>query len=815
MQKQLPQQAQVVVIGGGIIGCSTAYHLAHLGWTDVVVLDRKTLASGTTWAAAGLLGQFKSNPQLTRLVKYANELYSRLEAETGLASGYVRVGSLSLCQTEDRYRELLRVADTARAYGIEIDEIPLSQAEALGPGMSTTGLKAAFHIPGDGVTNPIDTTLALAKGARNKGVRIFENTVVTGIDLVDGAVCGVQTDQGHLNCEYVVNCAGMWAPMIGGMVDVAIPLHPVEHSHAVTLPIEGLAKRFPIVRDFDGWTYFKAEAGGLLFGGSEPKAKPWGHKGIPEKWEFTRLQEDWDQFEVFMECALMRFPSLETAEIRSMDVVPESFTPDSNFIMGEAAGVRNFFIACGMNSTGIACAAGVGRELAQWMVQGYPESDFWPVSPKRFYGWQQNRTYLRDRAVEALGVNYHHHYPNRQKETARRAICSPLHDRLVGLGACFAQIAGWERADWFDPDGVASQHQYDWTTPNWFAYQAAEHKAARAGVVIYDGSSMAKFMVQGRDAEAVMQHLCANEMAVPMGKLVYTPVLNERGGFESDLTVTRLAEDHYFVVTATATGVRDMDWFRRNMPADALATITDVTHGFGMLAVMGPKSRQLLAGLTDADLGNAAFPYLTAQTIDMGYARPLALRISYVGELGWELYLPTNFMIPVFDALCAQGDKFVLKHIGLQAVNSLRVEAGYRHWEAEMTPDETPYEVGLEFGVKLDKGDFIGRRALLRQKERGIHRRLVSVTADNENIRLYGHEPVKRDGVIVGEITSGAYGHSLGRAVGMAFVARSDGPVDTSWIESGRYHATVEGADVALQVRLKAPYDPEGKRVRL
>ncbi|MCG8617055.1 MAG: FAD-dependent oxidoreductase, partial [Desulfobacterales bacterium] len=725
MTSQLPEAAQVVIIGGGIVGCSTAYHLADYGFTDVVVLERKTLSSGTTFAAAGMLGQFRSNRQLSRLVSYAHEIYPKLEEITGMGTGYYKSGSVSLAQTRDRYIELQRAASTARSYGIEFNEVSLSEARDLVPGMSTEGLEGAFYIPGDGYTNPIDTTMAFAKGARNQGVRIFQDTLVTDLIHSGERVTGVKTDMGDIACEYLVICGGMWSRQLGQWLDISVPLHPVKHYHAVTLPIEGMPLHMPMVRDYDGWTYFKGEGGGLLFGGSEPVAQPWGRKGIPKDWENNVLPEDWEQFEIFVDCAFDRFPAMEEAEFRSMDVVPESFAVDSNFIMGEAPGWDNVFLGCGMNSTGIACAGGVGRELARHIVQGYPEYDFWPVSPTRFYSWQQNMNYVEDRSVEALGVNYHLHYPNRQKETGRKAMWSPLNDRYTKLGACFSQISGWERPDWFAPQGVEPKHVYDWKMPNWFEHQANEHRAARENLGMYDGSSMAKIMIQGKDALSFLQNACTNNLDVPKGKTVYTGILNERGCYESDVTITRLGRDEFFLVTATATGVHDMDLLRRRVPEGGLVTLTDVTHAWGMLAVMGPNSRQFLQGLTDDDLSDEAFPYQTAQYIDFGYARALAIRISYVGELGWELYVPTNFMIPLFDHFCEAGEKKGLVHIGLQAINSMRVEVGYRHWETDITPMETPLEAALAFAVDWNKGPFIGKDALLKQKEEGIRQRLV------------------------------------------------------------------------------------------
>ncbi len=814
MNQTLPTQAQIVIIGGGIVGCSTAYHLTKIGYTDVVLLERKELGSGTTWAAAGLVAQLRQNQEMSNLAKYATELYPTLEAETELATGYVKTGALGVCQTEDRRREWLRGAAMASAFGIEMYEISLKEAEDMVPGMSTKDLVSVFYLPNDGHTNPLDTTRSLIKGAKLNGAKAFENTLVTDIKVKNGAVCGVSTESGDIACEYVINCAGMWGHRVGQMVNVSIPLLAAEHMHAITKPIDGINKIFPTVRDFDGRTYFKCENGGILFGGFEKVSKPYGMKGIPAKFMYTELQEDYDQFSEFMDCGLSRFPDLETAEIRHLSVVPESFTPDNAFMVGEAPGIKNFFVGCGMNSVGIASAAGVGRALAQWVDQGYPEETLWPVDVRRYFSWQQNKQYLHDRIIESVGILYEHHYPNRQRTTARPVVCSPIHDRLTDHGACFSMLAGWERADWFAPEGVEAVHQYNWGRANWFPYQGEEHMAVRDSVGMYDLTSMHKYLVQGPDAENVLQRLCANDVAVPVGSVVYTPVLNEFGGFESDLTVTRFAEDAFFIVTALGTGVRDFDYIKRRIPEDARATITDVTHAYAMLAVMGPQSRDLLAKLTDADLSNEAFPFLTAQEIDVAYARPWAVRISYVGELGWELYIPSGFAAKVFDAIMQAGQEFNLRLVGMQAVNSLRVEAGLRHWETEICPQDTPYEAGLGFGVKLDKGDFIGREALLKQKEGGLKRKLVMFTLDDPESLLYLNEPVYRNGEQVSQITSGAYGFKIGSAVGFGYLSNLDG-VSDEWILDGKYEIMVEGQMIPATVHLRSPYDPMNERPKM
>ena len=814
MHRKLPTHSQVVIIGGGIVGCSVAYHLTKLGWKDIVLLERRQLTSGTTWAAAGLIAQLRASREMTNLAKYGAELYARLEKETGQATGYKTTGALGVAQTEDRRREWLRGAAMASAFGIEMYEISQEEAREFVPLLNTDDLISIFYLPGDGQTNPVDTTQALVRGARMGGAKIFENVSVTDIYLEKGAVCGVSTEQGDITCEYVVNCAGMWGGNIGKMAGVSLPLHAAEHMHMITKPIEGIQKGMPTVRDFDGYVYFREEGEGLLMGGFEPVAKPWGMKGIPDNFMFTELQDDWDQFEIFMDSGLKRFPCLETAEVRHLSVVPESFTPDNAYMLGEAPGVKNFFVACGMNSVGIAGAGGAGKALAQWIDQGYPEEDLWAVDVRRFFGWQQNSRYLHDRTVESVGLLYAHHYPFLQRKTARPVLCSPFHDRLAQRGACFGMVAGWERANWFAPENKRPEYQYSWGRQNWFEYSAREHISVREGVGLYDLTSMHKYVLQGTDAEAVLQTICSNNMAAPPGRVVYTQLLNERGGIESDLTATRLSDDAYFIVTSVASGVRDFDWISRHIPDGANAVLTDVTHGYAMLAVMGPKSRYLLQGLTDADLSNDAFPYGTAQQINMAYARPWALRVSYVGELGWELYIPTAFATGVFDALMAEGEKFGVRLVGLHAVDSLRLEKGYRHWGSDISPDDTPLEAGLGFCVKFDKGDFIGRDALLRMKKSGLTRKLVVFTLDDPEPLLYHDEPIYRNGELVSLITHGAYAHVLGCSMGMGYLENQEG-IDNAWILSGRYEIDVEGKLITAKVHITAPYDPQGKRVRM
>jgi 4-methylaminobutanoate oxidase (formaldehyde-forming) len=646
------------------------------------------------------------------------------------------------------------------------------------------------------------------------GASIFEGIKVTGIELENSAVCAVNTDQGIIACEYVVNCGGMWGRELGKMVGVSVPLHAAEHMHITTSAIEGVYHKMPVLRDMDGYIYFKQEGDGLLMGGFEPKAKPWGTEGIPDSFEFTELGEDWDQFEIFMVNAIQRCPALEDAGIMHFTTVPESFTPDNKYMLGEAPGVRNFFVAAGMNSVGIASAAGAGKAVSEWIVAGHPTDDLWEVDIRRFHDWQANGRYLRDRVKESVGLLYADHWPFKQPKTARLVRCSPIHDRLKTRGACFGVVSGWERANWFAPEGVEPEYEYSWGRQNWFEHSATEHLAVRKGVGVYDLTSMAKFRCQGPDAKAVLQRLCANDIDVPIGKVVYTQLLNERGGIEADLTVTRLAERDFFIVTTGAMEVRDFDWISRHISEDSQVFFTNVTSSFAMLGLMGPKARDMLSTLTNADLSNDAFPFASAQQIGLAYARALALRMSYVGELGWELYVPTEFAPGVFDALLTEGEKFGLHLVGLHAVDSLRLEKGYRHWGSDITPDDTPFEAGLGFAVKLDKGDFIGRAALVRQRESGLTRKLVMFTLDDPEPLLYHDEPIYRNGQLVSSITHGAYAHLIGCAMGMGYLENPAG-ISDEWILSGRYEIDVEGELIPAKAYLKAPYDPLSKRVRM
>ena len=811
----LPQRASVVIVGGGIVGCSLAYHLTLRGCTDVVLLERKQLTCGTTWHAAGLVGQLRATYNLTRLAQYTTNLYASLEHETGQATGFRQTGSIAIATNLARLEELKRGASMAKCFGLEVQTLGASEIASMWPGVNVSDVVGGVYLPKDGRTNPIDTTQALAKGAKSRGARIFENCAAQEILIENGKAVGVRTQFGEIRADMVVNCAGMWAHELGAKAGTTVPLHAAEHFYIVTEPMEGLHSNMPVLRDPDGCAYFKEDAGKLLVGWFEPVAKPWGMKGIPETFSFDSLPDDLEHIEPLLAAAMHRTPALEKTGINLFFNGPESFTPDDRYLLGETPEVRNLFVAAGFNSIGIQSAGGAGKVLADWMLDGHPPMDLWDVDIRRAMPFQRNRRYLRDRTVETLGLLYAMHWPFRQPETARGVRRSILHDRLAAHGACFGETAGWERPNWYAPAGVKAEYAYSYGRQNWFDYSAAEHKAVRNAVGIFDQSSFAKFLVQGPDAEAVLNHISANNMSVPVGKVVYTQWLNARGGIEADLTVTREAHDRYLVVTAAATQTRDFAWLQRQIPADARATAVDVSSSMAVISVMGPRSRELLRQLTDADLSHTAFPFATSQVIDLGYARVRASRITYVGELGWELYIPTECAPGVFDAIMAAAPSVGGRLAGYHALNSLRMEKGYRHWGHDISDEDTPLQAGLGFAVAMNKpGGFIGHAALVAQKDAGLTRRLVQFALADDQGLLYHNEPIWRDNKIVGRISSGMFGHHLGKSLGMGYVecAQQGEPADA--ILSGHYEVEVAGVRIPATPSLAPLYDPTSARVK-
>ena len=817
MSKKIPSQARVVIIGGGVVGCSLAYHLTKLGWRDVVLLERKQLTSGTTWHAAGLVGQLRATSNMTQLAQYTTNLFESLEQETGQATGFSQRGSLSLATTEERFEELKRGASMARCFGLEVDVISAGEAQAKWPLIDIGDVVGAVFLPKDGQVNPIDVTQALAKGARNGGARIHEGVKVTGIQRKDGVVMGVETDQGDITAEFVVNCAGMWGREVGRMAGVNVPLHAAEHFYIVTEPFDGMTPDLPVMRDPDHCAYFKEDAGKLLLGAFEPVAKPWGMEsagGIPEDFSFGQLADDFDHFEPVLEAAMRRLPALENAGIQLFFNGPESFTPDDRYLLGPAPELKNFFVAAGFNSVGIQSSGGAGKVLADWIVNGHPPMDLWDVDIRRMLPFQGNAKYLHDRTVEGLGLLYAMHWPFRQVETARPVRTTPFHERMKAAGACFGEAGGWERPNWFAPDGVAPVYEYSYGRQNWFDHSAAEHMAVRENVGMLDLSTFSKFLLQGRDAESVLNRVCANNVAVEPGRIVYTQWLNDRGGIESDLTITRLAEDSYMIVTAFSSHTRDFGWLQSHIPDGAHAILTDVTSGMAILGIMGPRARDLLQQLTPDDLSNEVFPFATSREIELGYGKVRASRITYVGELGWELYIPAEFASGIYDTITAAGRDLGLRHTGMHAMNSLRTEKAYRHWGHDIADEDTPLEAGLGFAVAWDKpGGFIGREALLKQREEGVNKRLVQFALSDPQALLYHNEPIWRDDQIVGYITSGMFGHALGKSLGMGYV-QNDGGVDADFVNSGTYEIEVACERISATASLTPFYDPKSARVK-
>jgi glycine cleavage system aminomethyltransferase T/glycine/D-amino acid oxidase-like deaminating enzyme len=791
MVVSLPTQARIVIVGGGIVGCSVAYHLTKLGWNDVVVLEQGRLTSGTTWHAAGLVGQLRANRTMTRLSQYGTDLYSRLEAETGLATGWKGCGSLSVAQTPERITLLKRSVAQAASFGVEAHFITPKEAGDLWPLMRIDDLQGAVWLPGDGKANPTDLTQSLAKGARNGGAKFVEGVRVTGFERRNGRVVGVKTADGDIACELVVNCAGQWARQLGKLAGVNVPLHSAEHFYIVTKRIDGVTPDLPVLRDPDGFIYFKEEVGGLVMGGFEPEAKPWGMDGIPQDFEFQLLPEDWDQFEILMNNALHRTPCLETAEVRQLLNGPESFTPDGNFILGEAPECTGFYVAAGFNSAGIANAGGAGRVMAEWIAGGEPSMDLWDVDIRRFAGFHANAAHLRDRTVETLGLHYAMRWPRHELESVRGLRRSPLYDRLSANGARFGAKMGWERANYFAP-GLTGKLPYSFTRPAWLDHAIAEQKAVRESVGLFDQTSFGKLLVQGRDALVLLQQLCARNLDVPIGTMVYTALLNRRGGFESDLTILRQAEQEFFIITGSAQPARDRSWIARHI-GELNATVTDVTSAYVVLSAMGPNSQKLLERVSP---GFERIKLAYGQTVeaDLGYARGRIARMSYAGGPGYELYLPTEFAAGVYDALKQAGADLGIKDAGYYALDALRIEAGRRAFAAELGPDETPLEAGLMFAVDLTSNrDFIGRQALLEQKAKGTRKRLVMLTLDDADAYAWGGEPILREGKPVGELTSAGWSTTLNRMVGMGYV-RSQAPIDLAWIKAGKYALDIAGA---------------------
>ncbi len=815
--KAVPAKARAVIIGGGVSGCSVAYHLAKLGWTDVVLLERKQLTSGTTWHAAGLIGQLRGSQNMTRLAKYSRDLYVQLETETGIATGMKQNGSMTVALTDERKEEIYRQASLARAFNIDVREISPGEAKAMYPHLNIGDVKAAVHLPLDGQCDPANIAMALAKGARQSGAAVIEGVKVTEVIAKDGRVAGVACEQNGeryvIETENVVNCAGMWGRDLAAQSGVTVPLHACEHFYIVTEPIAGLTQ-LPVLRVPDECTYYKEDAGKMLVGAFEPVAKAWPPSGerIREDFCFDQLPEDFDHFQPILEMAINRMPMLETAGIHTFFNGPESFTPDDRYYLGEAPELKGYWVAAGYNSIGIVSSGGAGMALAQWMNDGEAPFDLWEVDIRRAQPFQKNRLYLKERVTETLGLLYADHFPYRQMATARGVRRSPIHEHLKARGAVFGEVAGWERANWFAKEGQEREYRYSWKRQNWFENQRDEHMAVRTGVGLFDMTSFGKIRVEGRDALTFLQRLCANQMDVPAGRIVYTQMLNGKGGIESDLTVTRLSETAFFLVVPGATLQRDLAWLRKNL-GDEFVVVTDVTAAESVLCLMGPKARELIQKASPNDFSNAAHPFGTAREIEIGMGLARAHRVTYVGELGWELYVSTDQTVHVFEALEEVGADLGLKLCGIHTLDSCRIEKAFRHFGHDITDEDHVLEAGLGFAVKMDRGDFLGRDAVLRKQEAGLDRRLVQFRLTDPQPLLFHNEAVVRDGEIVGTITSGNYGHFLGGAIGLGYVpCRGESTAD---VLASHYEIEIAGRRVKAEASLSPMYDPKAERVRM
>jgi 4-methylaminobutanoate oxidase (formaldehyde-forming) len=811
---QLPVSAKCVIIGGGVIGCSVAYHLTKLGWTDVVLLERKQLTSGTTWHAAGLIAQLRATANMTKLAKYSQELYGSLEEETGVATGFKRCGSITVALTEERREEIFRQAAMARAFGVEVEEISPAEVLAKYEHLNIDGVTGGVYLPKDGQGDPANIALALAKGARQRGALVAEGVRVSAITRQGRRVTGVDwvsgEQSGHIAADMVVNCGGMWGHEIGRMAGANVPLHACEHFYIVTEAIKGLSQ-MPVLRVPDECAYYKEDAGKILLGAFEPNAKPWAMEGIPADFEFDQLPEDFDHFEPILEAAVNRMPMLADAGIHTFFNGPESFTPDDAYHLGLAPELDNFWVAAGFNSIGIQSAGGAGMALAQWMHDGQKPFDLGDVDICRMQPFQGNKTYLFERSKETLGLLYADHFPYRQKATARGIRRSPFHAQLLQQGAVMGELAGWERANWFADPGQTPSYDYSWKRQNFFGNVAREVQAVRSNVGMYDMSSFGKIRVEGPDATAYLNHIGGGQFDGAVGRIVYTQFLNDRGGIEADVTVTRLSETVYLVVTPAATRLADQTWMARHRGAFNVV-ITDVTAGEGVLAIMGPNARTLLERVSPADFSNAANPFGTAQDIELGMGLARAHRVTYVGELGWELYISTDMAAHAFEVLHAAGQDMGLKLCGMHMMDCARMEKGFRHFGHDITCEDHVLEAGLGFAVKLDKPAFVGRTAVLQKKEAGLDRRLVQFRLTDPEPLLYHNEPILRDGQIVGFLSSGAYGHSLGGAMGLGYVpCKGETPAQ---LLASTYEIDVAGTRVTAQASLKPMYDPSAARVK-
>ena len=810
----VPTHARVVIVGGGVIGCSVAYHLSKLGWRDIVLLERKQLTSGTTWHAAGLIAQLRATANMTRLAKYSQELYGSLEAETGVATGFKRVGSITVALTDERREEIFRSAGMARAFGVEIEEIGPQEVKSRYPHLNCDDVKAGVYLAKDGQGDPGNIARALAKGARQNGAQVFEHTRVTAINRSGQRVTSVDWESSGqtrtIACDMIVNCAGMWGREVGRMAGVNVPLHACEHFYIVTEAIPGLMP-LPVLRVPDECAYYKEDAGKILLGAFEPVSKPWGMNGIPAEFEFDQLPEDVDHFEPILAAAVNRMPMLAEAGIHTFFNGPESFTPDDAYHLGLAPGMDNVWVAAGFNSIGIQSAGGAGMALSQWMDAGEKPFDLGDVDIARMQPFQGNKTYLFERSKETLGLLYADHFPYRQKATARGVRRTPFHRHLLDRGAVMGELAGWERANWYAAPGQPAEYAYSWKRQTFFPNVAAELQAVRTNIGMYDMSSFGKLRVEGRDACAFLNQIAGAQCDVAVGRIVYAQFLNSRAGIEADVTITRLSETAYLVVTPAATRLADQTWMERHK-GDFNVVITDVTAAEGVLAIMGPNARTLMQAISPNDFSNVTNPFGTAQDIEIGMALARAHRVSYVGELGWEVYVSADMAAHVLETVLAAGEDLGLKLCGMHMMDCARMEKAFRHFGHDITCEDHVLEAGLGFAVKTDKPAFVGRDAVLRKKDEGLSRRLVQFRLTDPEPLLYHNEPVLRDGTVVGHLSSGGYGHTLGAALGMAYVPCKGETADA--VLASRYEIDVMGTRVPAEASLKPFLDPSGARMR-
>jgi sarcosine dehydrogenase len=812
----LPSSAKIVIVGGGIVGCSVAYHLGKMGLTDVLLLEQGKLTCGSTWHAAGLVGQLRTSANITQLLGYSVTLYDRLEQDTGLATGWKRNGGLRLACNAERWTEVKRQATTATSFGLEMHLLDPKEAQDLWPLMQVDDVVGAAFLPMDGQVSPTDFTMSLAKGARQGGVTIAEGVKVTGIDVEDGRVRAVTTDRGRVTCDKLVICGGQWSREIGRMAGVNIPLVSVQHQYLITESIDGVTSSMPTLRDPDRLTYWKEEVGGLVMGGYEPNPKPWATDRLPDNFEFQLLEDDLEHFEPLLELAAGRVPAMQTAGIKQFINGPESFTPDGNFILGEAPEVRGIFVGAGFNAFGIASGGGAGMALAEWVAKGEPPYDLWPVDIRRFGNNHLDTSWVRTRTLEAYAKHYTMAWPFEEYRSGRPLRRSPLYDRLKAEGACFGEKLGWERPNWFADlaRGEKAEDHYSYERQNWFDAVGREHGAARERVAVFDQTSFAKFVLVGRDAEKALSWIAANDVAKPSGHLVYTQMLNDRGGIECDLTVSRLSPTEYYIVTGTGFATHDFDWISRSIPEGLDARLIDVTSSNAVLSVMGPRSRDVLQSLTDHDMSNTGFPFGRMKRITLANAPVLALRVTYVGELGWEMHIPVEFALSVYDALMTAGQPHGIANAGYRAIESLRLEKGYRAWGADIGPDHSPLVAGLGWAVKLKSNvAFRGRDALEAQASKKLPRLLAGFTAD-PSIVLLGRETIYRDGKRVGWLSSGGYGYTGGRSIGYGYVRDPENGVDRDMVLSGRYELEVATTRVPAEVFLDPLYDPTMSRIK-